>query len=172
MPTAIARHADPNIGQVKRLNCEPLKHHPSATLIGLVLILTVGQSAQAVEIYHWVDENGVQNFSQLQPIDNTGKVSTLILSDTTPPDYDPDEDRYGIEAQAQRMSDLREAMAERRAARSERQPQPPRQSVPYRDPYRNSAYALRYPPFYPEPPARPRPPIAVPYRTDTLQPGD
>jgi len=55
-----------------------------------------------------------QNFSQKPPDGKTQGVSQMNLVDTTPEDYDPDEDRYGVEAQAERMAALREKMEQER----------------------------------------------------------
>ncbi len=146
----------------------------TTTIIALaILAMIASTTAAAYEIYHWLDENGVPNFSQNQPDWKIPGVSMITLEDTTPPDYDPDEDRYGIQAQAERMSALREEMEQRRKAVLERQRNSTqRQVVQYREPYLSYWYGIGgyYPPIYPRPPHRPRPPIAVPYSTSTLQP--
>jgi len=138
--------------------------------ISLILAITFGGSAAwAYEVYHWVDENGVAHYSQNKPPDHVGGVRKLQLEDTTPPDFDPDEDRYGVEKQAERMAELRDDMQKRREEARERQrsaPQPP--VVIYQQPYQPYSNRLWVPPLYPWPPVRPEPPIAVPYRTATL----
>ena len=136
----------------------------------MLLALAAHENVAASEIYHWVDENGVSNFSQVQPAGETLQVSKVVLADTSPPDYDPEEDRYGIKAQAERMTALREEMAARREANSNRQQKPTQQAVQYRDPYRNYGWPIRYPVYPPRPPVKPEPPIAVPYETATLRP--
>ena len=144
----------------------------TTTVITLVLLATIaGTTLSANEIYHWVDENGVQNFSQTQPAGNTTGVSKMNLVDTTPADYDPEEDLYDVEAQAERMNALREDMEKRREAARERQRNAAQQPViQYRQPDRYYSRPLLYPPIYPRPPHRPEPPIAVPYPTETLRP--
>jgi hypothetical protein len=144
----------------------------TTTAITLVLLATMASATlYADEIYHWIDENGVQNFSQTQPAGKTQGVSKMNLVDTTPADYDPEEDRYDVEAQAERMNALREDMEKRREAARERQRNAAQQPVvQYREPDRYYSRPLLYPPIYPRPPHRPEPPIAVPYPTDTLRP--
>jgi hypothetical protein len=125
----------------------------------------------AYEVYHWVDENGVAHYSQDKPDDSVKGVKKLQLEDTTPAGFDPTEDRYGVEQQAERMAELRENMDERReAARERRQSVPPAPVPIYQDPYPYSLNRLWLPPVYPWPPVRPEPPIDVPYRTATLAP--
>ena len=68
------------------------------------LALLASFPAMATEIYHWVDENGVSNFSSTAPPGLAEEVNKMTLEDTTPPDYDPEEDRYGVAAQAERMA--------------------------------------------------------------------
>ena len=144
----------------------------TTTVITLVLLAMIaGTSLSANEIYHWIDENGVQNFSQTKPAGNTTGVSTMNLVDTTPADYDPEDDIYDVEAQAKRMNALREDMEKRREAARERQRNAAQQPViQYRQPDRYYSRPLLYPPIYPRPPHRPEPPIAVPYPTETLRP--
>ena len=139
------------------------------TLIFLALIASATAAAQ--EIFHWIDENGVPNFSQEQPAGEIPGLSKLYLADTTPADFDPEEDRFGIEEQAERMNALREEMDQRREANREREKVAVQQPVQqYRDPYRFYSRPLWYPPIQPRPPHRPKPPIAVPYETSTLRP--
>ena len=94
----------------------------TTTVIILVLLATIASTAAvANEVYSWIDENGVQNFSQRPPDGKIPGVSQLNLVDTTPEDYDPDEDRYGVQAQAERMDALREEMEQRRDDARERE---------------------------------------------------
>jgi hypothetical protein len=144
----------------------------TTTVIILALTATIASATlYAEEIYHWIDENGVQNFSQTQPAGNAQGVSKMNLVDTTPADYDPEEDRYDVQAQAERMNALREDMEKRReAARERQQNADQQQAVQYRQPDRYYSRPALYPPIYPRPPVRPQPPIAVPYPTETLRP--
>ncbi len=130
---------------------------------GCVLLLLAFMASMpvfATEVYHWVDENGVSHYSQNAPATDVAGVSKMILEDTTPPDYDPEEDRYGVEAQAERMAALREEMAEKREAQRERQRNAPQQPVvQYQQPYPYGYSSFWQPPYYPRPP-RPVQPIA------------
>jgi len=138
----------------------------------LTFIAWLGASTGfAYEVYHWVDENGVAHYSQDKPAASVPGVRVLQLDDTAPAGFDPDEDRYGIEQQADRMAELRASMDERReAARDRQQSTPPAPAVIYQDPYPYYSNRLWLPPVYPWPPVRPKPPVAVPYRTATLAP--
>ena len=144
----------------------------TTTVFTLVLLAMIaGTIASADEIYYWLDENGVPNFSQMKPDGDIPGVSELNLADTTPPDYDPDEDRYGVQAQAERMSALREEMELRREDAREREREAARQQlVQYREPVRSYSHGIWFPPIYPRPPLKPQPPIEVPYPTATLRP--
>ena len=114
----------------------------------------------ATEIYHWVDENGVSHYTQSAPPGDVAGVSQMNLEDTTPPDYDPEEDRYGVEAQAERMAALREEMTEKREAQRERQRNTAQQPVvQYQQPYPYGYSSFWQPPYYPRPP-QPVQPIA------------
>jgi len=137
-----------------------------------LLAIVAGAAASAQEIYHWVDENGVQHFSQTAPAGGINNVSTLTLADSTPPDFDPDEDRYGVEAQAERMKAMREEMEKRREERREAQRNAAQQPVvQYQQPARYAApYWWHRPPVYPKPPLIPQPPVVEPYPTDVLRP--
>ena len=143
------------------------------TITVLALVLTamiVSTTVAAYEIYHWLDDNGVPNFSQKQPAGKMPGVTLLTLTDTTPSDYDPEEDRYGVQAQAERLSTLREEMQQHRdAVRERRGNTAPRQFVQYREPVRYYSPSIPYPLIYPRPPQKPQPPIAVPSPTDTLE---
>ena len=148
-------------------------------LTGIVLFLLTCLASMpvlATEVYHWVDENGVSHYSQNAPAADVAGVSKMILEDTTPPDYDPEEDRYGVAAQAQRMASLREEMKEKREAESERRRNAAAQQpmVQYRDPYSYGRPLFWQPPYYSRPPLRPEPPIApaptFPFRPPGLNP--
>ena len=134
----------------------------STGLVLFLLAFLASMPVLATEVYHWVDENGVSHYSQNAPATDVDGVSKMILEDTTPPDYDPEEDRYGVEAQAERMASLREEMAEKREAQRERQRNAPQQPVvQYQQPYQYGGYSPFWrPPYYPSPPLRPEQPIA------------
>jgi len=55
-------------------------------IITLVLLAVIASTnVPATDIYHWVDENGVQHFSQYRPTDNIPNVIQLKLEDATLP---------------------------------------------------------------------------------------
>ena len=123
-----------------------------------LLAFVASMPVLATEVYHWVDESGVPHYSQNVPTADVTGVSIIILEDTTPPDYDPEEDRYGVEAQAERMVSLREEMAEKREAQRERQRNAPQQPVvQYQQPYQYGYSSFLRPPYFPSPPLRPEP---------------
>lgn len=129
----------------------------------LLLAGLLSGPAAATEIYKWVDENGVTHFSQTAPDPSVSGVSQQKLRDTTPSDYDPEQDIYGVEAQAERMQQMREEMDEKRQARLEREREAQRQQqVIYRD-REYHGYPIYRPGWnYPEHPVLPTPPIARP----------
>ena len=130
----------------------------STGLVLFLLAFLASMPVLATEVYHWVDENGVSHYSQNAPATDVDGVSKIILEDTTPPDYDPEEDRYGVEAQAERMASLREEMAEKREAQRERQRNAPQQPVvQYQQPYQYGYSSFLRPPHYRSPPLRPEP---------------
>jgi len=137
----------------------------------IFLVFLASSPAVATEIYRWVDENGVANFSSTAPPGDVGGVSKMNLEDTTPPDYDPEKDVFDVEGQAERMAALREEQAARREERRKRQRDAVQQQpVQYRDPYQYGRPLFWQPPYYPRPPERPEPPIAVPYETVPFRP--
>jgi len=141
-------------------------------MIPVVLAAFAASTPAATEVYRWVDENGVVHFSQSAPPGNVNGVELMVL-DNTQPVPDPEEDLYGVEAQAERMARLREDMAKKQELARERQrnaAQPP--AAPYQQTYGYpvSGY-LGYPrpPYRPRPPQRPDRPVVAPYPTDTLR---
>ncbi len=81
-------------------------------------------SSSGGEIFHWVDEDGVLTFSDWAPADNTVEVSKLVVSNSNPPGYDPNEDQNSVLEQAERTNarwaELKEQKEERRKQREER----------------------------------------------------
>lgn len=149
-----------------------MKTMPTLIVAYILLISMIASAAaESVEVYHWVDENGVAHYSQEKPADAAPGIKKIQLEDTRPADFDAEEDRYGVEEQAMRMAELRQGMQQRREEARERQrntPQPP--VIIYQQPYQSWSNRLWVPPLYPGPPVRPKPPIAVPYRTGVLAP--
>lgn len=150
----------------------------STKLVLALLALLLGNStAVATEVYRWVDEDGVSHFSQNPPPEDVDGVKKMTLEDTTPPDYDPDEDRYNVAEQEKRMASIRDDMQEKRDAERERRRKAAAQqpAIQYQQPYPygySSFLRPGYPgyPVQPLPPLRPQPPIAVPYQTVPFNP--
>ena len=117
----------------------------------------------ANEIYRWVDENGVVNFSQTAPPSPDLVTEKVTVQDDRPSDWDPEADIYGVEEQAARMQARREDMEKKRQDRIEQKNREQSLTAPqYREPE-----TYNYPFFWgtgirPVPPLRPRPPIARP----------
>jgi hypothetical protein len=147
--------------------------------IAMTLTLLAAVPAMAADVYRWVDENGVVNFSDTAPrgAETGGAVDTVTLQDAAPKDQEPGQDIYHVAAQAERMQALRDEMEKEREARREQQrraaqqPAAPSSSgVNYGYPYAYPAYGR--PPLRPgrppaKPPARPVPEL---YDTATLRP--
>lgn len=131
-------------------------------VITVVFLLVIASTKLAAsEIFHWVDENGVQHFSQYRPAGNIPDVSELQLEDSVVPANDQVEDVYNIEAHEKHMAEWREERDQKREDARERkrqvaQQQPVKYTQP--DPYYSRSYW--YPPIYNRPPRRPphRPP--------------
>jgi len=108
----------------------------------------------ASEIFHWVDEDGILNFSDWAPENSNVEVARLIVSNANPPAYDPSEDQNSILEQTERMNvrwaELNEQQEERRKQRLElEEQQRRRQVVEYDYPCYNGSY------FYYRPVHRP-----------------
>lgn len=144
-------------------------------LFSLLLGYLAVSSADATEVYRWVDDDGVIHFSQSAPPANVPGVTEMTLEDTAPTEYDPDEDLYGIDAQAERMAQLRQEMADKREQAQERQRNAARQPVTqYQQPMQYGYPYYGLPPYSPglRPPRPEPPPRPGPYPTDTLRPVD
>lgn len=130
---------------------------------GFLLAVMLVAPVAAAEIYKWVDEDGVTHFSQKPPDESVPGVSEPTIRDTRPSDYDPDQDFYGVEAQAERMQELRDERKKQRQARLERERNAQKQQAVQ---YPDSGY-YGYPVYRPgwvnpRPPLRPVPPVARP----------
>ena len=133
-----------------------------------MLAIVLSTIAMASEIYHWVDENGVSNFSQYRPASNTPDVNTLKLETSKPPGNDQYEDVYNVEAHEKRMiawraerQNTREDSRERKRQASQ-QPQIQYVQAQSQYWYPRPYYSYR-PPYKPHPPIeKPRPPIEKP----------
>ena len=135
------------------------------TIVSTLAALAMLFSTQllAAEIYHWVDENGVQHFTQYRPDDDIPNVSTQKLEDTTPPGDGQPEDIYNLEEHEKRMAAWREERDQNgkdaRERKQQQQVQYPEQNNRYIRPYwRRPIYGR--PPI--KPPTIPEPPIEIP----------
>ena len=130
----------------------------------LLLASAAASEIQALEVYSWVDENGVTHFS------DTGPEDASQLENPAP--ADDGEDVFGIEAQAERMRALRETMEERRSAALEARRQAAQQPVVQYVDQPRYGYPIFGLPGYPGYPARPpeRPPRPEPYSTVPFKP--
>ena len=123
-----------------------------ATLV--LCALLPGTTAGAGELYRWVDDDGVVNFSQWAPADSRVEATTLYIAAENAEDYDPAADDYSIENQAKRTGDVWQKVKDRRAAAEElrRQREEERwrreQQTAY---YQPEPYYVRsvYRPYYP-----------------------
>ena len=141
----------------------------------LVLTAIAVPDTSAREIYRWVDENGVVNFSSEAPPPGADGVETVEIEDPVQSAADDDDDIYNIEATAERTQALRDGMQERRdklrAERLERERIAAQQNVrtEYRTyragyPWYGGYPILPQPPIEPTPPMRPEPYPTVPFR--------
>ncbi len=103
-----------------------MMHIPMLTVAVLVLLSACAASANASEIYQWMDEDGVVHFSDTRPEDGA-VVTRLRFQEMNPSDYDPFEDPYSIRNQAERtnatwteLEKAREARQEKRREEAER----------------------------------------------------
>lgn len=133
-----------------------------ATIVTILVLLALvaGTNVAATEIYHWVDEDGVQHFSQYPPTGNVANVSSQKLVDATPPG--DGKGVYDVEAHQKQMAAWREKLAKDRKEARERNRQRPQQPIRYTQPQQRSYWPYWYPPVYPRPPHKPWPPIQKP----------
>ena len=146
-----------------------------ASQVALSLSLVGGITAKAGEIYHWVDKDGVQHFSQTAPASASEPVETLTLEDTPPLVSGTDEDIYNVAATAERTQALREAMDQMREERREREQR--EAARPVQQPAEPVRYAAPWlwnrpgNPWHPgRPPHRPEPPTPEPTPPSTYRP--
>lgn len=154
--------------------------HVRLPVLFATFLLGLGATAQAQEVYSWVDHDGVVHFSDTPPAGQVGDVRTVEIESTRSQDYDPAEDVYNIEATAERMQVLREEFAADREASRERRRSvsPPVMQYDgpavYGQPYGYPVFPNRpigpirpHPPTPPRPEPRPEPPADD---TSTWQP--
>ncbi len=135
----------------------------------ILLIVFASTNLAADEIYRWVDENGVPNYSQYPPSGNIPGVRSQKLEDATPPDDGQAGDVYNVEAHQERMAAWREERSQKRKdVRESRKLAEKQQPVTYPQQVRSRRGTYWYRPIHDRPPhkpqlpiARPRPPSAV-----------
>jgi hypothetical protein len=137
--------------------------HATKTTALLALAVLASANLSASEIYHWVDEDGVQHFSQQPPGSDTSNVSKQVLEDTAPPGDGQVEDVYNLAVHKEHMAEWREERdKQREEARKNKKlaaNQQPQRSTET-DGYYPWPYWRR--PIYGKPPYRP--PHRPPYR--------
>lgn len=131
---------------------------PVVRALLLISGLMVSTAVVAIDVFRWVDADGVTHFADTPPAQVAVPVSTLDVPDSNPPDYDPATDPYSVLAQARRT---REALAEQRtqAAQAAEQSQRALNVVVPPPPVNDTVlwYRPGRPPFYP-PGHLPQPP--------------
>ena len=142
------------------------------TILTLFFGLVAGQPSAlwAQEIYSWVDENGVQHFSEVAPGDANKEVRKLEIDGSQPADYDPAEDRYNVAAQQAEMQELRDSLAESRKEKKEQRErelerQAANQVIYYPEPDYRYGSNIYYPPYRPLPPHG-KPPFRPPFKPE------
>jgi hypothetical protein len=141
-------------------------------ILALFFGLATSQSPAlwAQEIYSWVDENGVQHFSEVAPENASSDVSKLEIDGSQPAGYDPAEDRYNVAAQQAEMQALRDSLDESRKEKKEQRErelerQAANQVIYYPEPDYGYGSNIYYP-AYPSQPPHGRPPIRPPLRPE------
>lgn len=132
----------------------PMSHYTRyAFTITCLISLIIGNPTFGGEIFHWVDEDGVRHFSQWAPENSSSEVSTLVVRNSNPPGYDPNDDQNSILVQAERMNirwtELKERQAERRQQRLELAEQERRQTPSLYDDHYFNVSRSYYRPFHP-----------------------
>jgi len=148
---------------------------PTILLLLLPAMLCSG-AVSAKEIYKWVDENGVVNFSEKAPASKAAGVRSFILEDTTPGEQGADDDPFNVEATAARMQAYRDSLEQRREA--QRKERLERERIAAQRPviqYQQVGYRNRWPwyaqpPLRPVPPVEPAPPVVEPYPSVPFRP--
>lgn len=113
----------------------------TASLLSVLFI----DGAAADDVYRWVDEDGVVQFSQWAPESHAGTVSTVNIETSTPRDYDPHDDPYSILNQAARIHDRwSELQAEKEEAREKARERTEPGRAPFRDGDDYFSFPLRF----------------------------
>lgn len=127
--------------------------------------------AGAVEVYRWVDADGVVHFSQWRPASAPTPVQAVVVAGDATEGVGGD--IYPVEELAEAIAALRdERRRDRELARRQAEvPRTPTPALPYVQPVAYDVWPWRPPlPDRPEPPERPQPPTepeptpSLPYR--------
>jgi len=131
-----------------------------------VLAISISTQLPAAEIYHWIDENGVQHFTQYRPSGDIPNLSTQELVDNAPPGNDQPEDIYNLKEHEKHMTAWREELEQDRKDARERKQKKAQQQVRYPEQYNRNAGSYWNRPIYGWPPVKPPPkpelPIVIP----------
>ena len=128
----------------------------SITCSGL-LVLAWHASLGAVEVYQWVDENGVTHFSQFAPAEPVSGVNQRTMVDDAPV-VDPAEDRYAVQKTAEEMDALWEDLETKRQQRREQGSNSAAATPDVRTYQEDTTYPY-WPSVYPPRPSHPDRPI-------------
>ncbi len=131
----------------------------------LVLLAVIASTnVAATEIFQWVDENGVQHFTQYPPDSEVQGVSKQTLVEAGPRGEGPVEDVFNVEAHEKHMAEWREERDKKRKEARERNDYATQQPPKYQQRNYDYSRSLWYPPIYNRPPQRPpyRPPNRPP----------
>lgn len=148
-------------------------HTLHRVLLATAVFAVSGRAFAAdVEVYYWVDADGVAHFSQWAPAEPVAGVSKQVLKDTTPAARDAGDDIYAVEDTARQMEALWAEIGLRREEQRQRQAQaePPVVVVEQAEP------AYVFPGWYdrpvqgPGPQPRPPRPIDRPPADSVLDP--
>jgi hypothetical protein len=142
-----------------------MKFRSALAIAAALLALASSVSVSAREIYRWVDADGVVSFSSTPPQAAVDDVERMTIDEPAADPGGTAEDVFNIAATAERTrelrEDLQERLAERRAARLERERLAAQQTVTHR--FEEAAPGYPWYGFRPHrPPVKPRPPIARP----------
>ena len=141
--------------------------------LSCVLLISVSGPLPAVEVYTWVDANGVVHFSQWAPAEPVADLTIQSVDGARPPNSSADEDVYAVSSTAEQTQAVWDDIAQRREERRvQRQSRADTVQQPYAQAQEYVFFPYQYPKQYYRPPNKsPRPrvqPLAdaptVPFR--------
>lgn len=92
----------------------------SVSAMAILSLALCTARAAAVEVFKWVDEDGVVHFTDERPVATTAEITHFVITPSNPLDYDPVEDEYSVKNQAARTNDYFKKIAERREERAKK----------------------------------------------------